>query len=116
MGYHLIARSVSLTADELFFEYAFVPELTEEGHEQVWLNMFYDADISPPDWNWVGAQGDVQYARPPLEARHAWFDLLPSDYEWMEHVDQRGPDSDYLRNRIARLTVDLKTGEARIEN
>ena len=116
LGYHLIARSVSLTDENLFFEYAFVPELTEEGHEQVWPNMFYDADVSPPDWNWVGAEGDVQYARPPLQARHAWFDFFPPEFEWDEHFDRRGePDSDYLRNRIARLTFDLKTGEARIE-
>ena|SRR5690348_12533191 len=63
-----------------------------------------------------GAAGDVQYERPPLEARYAWFDFFRPDYEWMDHFDQRGqPDSDYLRNRIARLTFDLKTGEAQIE-
>jgi hypothetical protein len=117
LEYHLIARSVSLTAEDLFFEYAFVPELTEEAHKQVWLNMDYDADISPPNWNWVGAEGDVQYARPPLEARHAWFDFFPPDFVWEEHLGRRGqPDSHYLRNRIARLTIDLRTGEAQIEN
>jgi hypothetical protein len=115
-GYHLIARSVSLTDENLFFEYAFAPELTEEARQDFGLNMFYDADVSPPDWNYVGAGYDVQYARPPRKARKAWLDFFPSDYEWMEHLDQRGPDSDYLRNRIARLTVDLKTGEAQIEN
>ena len=57
LGYHLIARSVSLTDENLFFEYAFVPEPTEEARQEVWLNMFYDADISPPDWNYVGAGG-----------------------------------------------------------
>ena len=96
------------------FSYTFAPELSEEEHDL--LNMFYDADISPPNWDYVGAAGDVQYARPPLEARHAWFDFFHPDYEWMEHLDQRGPDSDYLRNRIARVTVDLTTGEAQIEN
>jgi hypothetical protein len=115
LGHHLIVRAVSLTAKDLSFEYAFRPALTEEAHKEVWLNMFYDADISPPDWNYVGAEGDVQYARPPLEARHAWFDFFHPDYEWMEHRDQHGPDSDYLRNRIARLTVDLTTGDAQIE-
>ena len=64
-GYHLIARSVSLSAQDLMFEYAFSPELTREAHRKVWLNMFYDADISPPNWNYIGAEGDVQYARPP---------------------------------------------------
>ncbi len=114
LGYHLIARSVSLTDEDLYFEYVFTPERTEEA--EVWLNMFYDADISPPHWNWDAAGDEVRYAHPPLEPRRAWFDFFPPDYEWMEHLDKRGPDSDYLRNRIARLTVDLKTGEARIEH
>jgi hypothetical protein len=116
LGYHLIARSISLSAEDLLFEYAFLPELTDEAHEGVWLNMFYGADIPPPNWNYVGAEGDVQYERPPLEARYAWFDFFRPDYEWMDHFDRRGqPDSDYLRNRIARLTFDLKTGEAQVE-
>jgi hypothetical protein len=116
LGYHLIARGVSLSDQDLLFEYSFAPELSEEGHQEVWLNMFYDADISPPHWNWVGAEGDVQYARPPVEARQAWFDFFPPTFEWDEHLDRGGrPDSDYLRNRVARLTVDLKTGEAQIE-
>lgn len=50
------------------------------------------------------------YERPLPEARHAWFDFFPPDYGWIGQ-----PDSDYLRNRIARLTFDLKTGEAQIE-
>lgn len=58
----------------------------------------------------------MHYTRPPLEARHAWFDFFRPDDDWMEHLDQRGPDSDYLRNRIARLTVDVTTGGAQIEN
>ena len=111
----LLADS-GLTDENLFFEYAFAPELTEEARKEVWLNMFYDADVSPPDWNYVGPRYDVQYARPPRKAQKAWFDFFAPDYEWMEHLDQRGPDSDYLRNRIARLIVDLKTGEAQIEN
>ena len=112
-GYHLIARSISLSATDLLFEYAFVPEPAEEA--EVWLNMFYDADISPPNWNYVGAWGDVQYARPPLEARYAWFDFFRPAYEWMDDFDRREqPDSDYQRNRVARLTLDLRTGEAQI--
>jgi hypothetical protein len=112
-GYHLIVRSISLTDENLFIECAFAPELAEEA--EVWPNMFYDADISPPDWNYVAGGYDYQYARPPREARHAWFDFFSPDFEWDEHLDAAGPDSDYLRNRIARLTFDLKTGEARIE-
>ena len=44
---HLIARSISLSAEDLLFEYAFLPELTEEAHGEIWLNMFYDADTRP---------------------------------------------------------------------
>src|SRR6266567_930032 len=107
-GYHLIARSVSLFAKDLLFEYAFAPELTEEAHGEVRLNMCYDADVSPSNWDCMGAEGDVQYERPPLEARYAWFDFFRPDYEWYGHYfyDRGQPDSDYLRNRIARLTVD----------
>jgi hypothetical protein len=112
-GYHLIARSISLSAEHLLFEFAFAPE--PAGEAEVWLNMFYDADISPPNWDCIVAGNDVQYARPPLKARYAWFDFFRPEYEWMGDFDRRDrPDSDYQRNRIARLTFDLRTGEARI--
>jgi hypothetical protein len=112
-GYHLIVRSISLSAKRLLFEFAFVPERIEGA--EVWLNMSYDADI-PASQDYIGAGDDVQYARPPLGARYAWFDFFRPDYEWMGHFDRSGqPDSDYLRNRIARLTFDLKTGEAQVE-
>jgi hypothetical protein len=109
-GYHLIARSISLSAKHLLFEFAFVPERT--GEAEVWLNMSYGADI-PVSQDYIGAGNDVQYARPPLKARYAWFDFFRPDYEWIVHFYPSGqPDSDYLRNRIARLTFDLRTGEA----
>jgi hypothetical protein len=70
----------------------------------------------PTSQDYVGAGNEVRYARPPLRARHASFDFFRPDYEWMGHCDRHGqPDSDYLRNRIARLTFDLKTGQAQIE-
>jgi hypothetical protein len=51
----------------------------------------------------------------PYRARRPRFDFFRPDYEWMGHFDRSGqPDSDYLRNRIARLTFDLRTGEAQI--
>jgi len=110
-GYHLIARSISLSARYLLFEFAFVPERAEEA--EVWLNMSYSSDI-PVSRDYVGAGGDVQYDRPPLEAQYAWFDFFRPDYDWMDHFDRSGqPDSDYRRNRIARLTFDLRTREAR---
>jgi hypothetical protein len=114
-GYHLIAQSISLSAEHLLFEFAFVPERAEEA--EVWLNVSYGAD-TPVSQDYMGIGNEVRYARPPLKARHAWFDFFRSDYEWVVHVDWGGsgrPDSDYLRNRIARLTFDLRTGEAQIE-
>jgi hypothetical protein len=114
-GYHLIARSVSLYANDLLFEYAFSPELTEEAHREVWLNMSYTSDI-PVSQDYIGAGDGMQYERPPLKARYAWFDFFRPDYEWYGHWDRHGqPDSEYQRNRISRLTVDLRTGEAGIE-
>jgi hypothetical protein len=112
-GYHLIARSISLSAKRLLFEFAFAPERTEGA--EVWLNMSYGADI-PTSQDCIGGGDAVQYARPPLKARQAWFDFFRPDYDWLVHFWPSGqPDSDYLRNRIARLTFDLRTGEARIE-
>jgi hypothetical protein len=112
-GYHLIARSITLYPKDLLFEFAFAPEPTKGA--EVWLNMSYNADI-PTSQDYIGAGDGVQYARPPLKARYAWFDFFRPDYEWYGHWNRSGqPDSDYLRNRIARLTFDLKTGEAQVE-
>jgi hypothetical protein len=57
-GYHLIVRSISLSAEHLLFEFAFVPERTEGA--EVWLNMSYDADV-PVSQDYIGAGDDVQY-------------------------------------------------------
>jgi hypothetical protein len=114
-GYHLIARSICLSAEHLLCEFAFVPERTEEA--DVWLNASYGADI-PVSQDYTGIGNEVRYARPSLKARYAWFDFFRCDYEWIVHVDWGGsgqPDSDFLRNRIARLTFDLRTGEAQID-
>jgi hypothetical protein len=115
LGYHLIARSVALFAKDLLFEYAFTPELTEEAHREAWLNMSYTADI-PVSQDYIGTGDGVQYARPPLNARYAWFDFFRPGYEWHGQWDRHGqPDSDYQRNRISRLTLDLRTGAAQVE-
>jgi hypothetical protein len=112
-GYHLIVRSISLSAKHLRFEFAFIPERTQGA--EVWLNMSYGADI-PTSQDYVGIGDEVQYTRPPLGARYAWFDFFRPDYEWLCDFGRSGqPGSDYLRNRIARLTFDLRTGEAQIE-
>jgi hypothetical protein len=125
LGHRLVVRGISLTAERLFFDYAFVPGVTEAEQSDVFLNMFYDADVSPADWNYEdcwgplegGAftEGDVHYTRPPLAARCAWFDFFRPDFVWEEHLGRRGPDADYLANRISRLTVDLRTGAAKVE-
>jgi hypothetical protein len=112
-GYHLIARSISLSAEHLRFEFAFVPERT--GEAEAWLNMSYGADI-PTSQDYIGIGDEVQYALPPLGARYAWLDFFRPDYEWIVHFHPSGqPDSDYLRNRIARLTFDLRTGRAQTD-
>ena len=103
-------RAVDLADGNLLFDYAFVPELTEEARSEVWPNMNYGADVSPPGWNQAWSEGEV-YERPPPEARHAWFDFFPPDCVWVS-FDRRGqPGSDYLRNRIARLTFDHEDRE-----
>jgi hypothetical protein len=112
-GYHLIARSICLSAKYLLFEFAFAPERAEGA--QAWLNMCYSADV-PVSNDYIGAGDDVQYERPPRKARHAYFDFFRTDYEWMIPYYDSGPaHSDYLRNRVSRLTFDLKTGQAQLE-
>jgi hypothetical protein len=114
-GYHLIARSISLETENLFFVFAFVPERAEGA--EAWLNMSYGADI-PVSQDYTGCGDEVMYARPPRGARYAWFDFFRCDFDWIVHVDWGGsgePDGDYLRNRIARLIFDLRTGEAVID-
>jgi hypothetical protein len=114
-GYHLIVRSISLKGENLLFEHAFVPEVPGEALGELWPSMNYGADVSPPGWNQWCSEGEV-YERPVPEARHAWFDFFRSDYDWVGHFYGRGgPNGDYFRNRIARLTLDPNTGEARIE-
>jgi hypothetical protein len=114
-GYHLIVRSISLTGANLLVDWAFVPEVPEERLGELWPNMSYDADVSPRGWN-QGVSDFGGFERPVPEARYAWLDFFRPDYDWMGHLDRRGqPGSDYLRNRIARLIFDLKTGEAVID-
>jgi hypothetical protein len=106
-GYHLLARGVSLRGENLIFEWAVDPEPAEEG--EVWPEMAYGADVSPRGWNQGRSDWDV-FERPVPKARQVWFDFFRTDYDWLGQ-----PDSDYLLNRVARLTLDLKTGEAQIE-
>lgn len=112
-GYHLIVGSISLTGSNLVVDWAFAPEPAEEA--DLWPEIRYDADVSPRGWNQWRADFDV-FERPVPKARQAWFDFFRPYYEWYVHLDRHGqPDDDYLRNRVARLTLDLKTGAAQIE-
>jgi hypothetical protein len=105
-----VPEPISLTGENLIVNCGFVPELAEgQGAAGVWPEMNYGADVSPPEWNQGRSDFDV-FERPVPEARHAWFDFFRPDYDWLGQ-----PASDYLRNRIARLTLDLKTGEAQIQ-
>ncbi len=114
-GHHLIVRSISLTEHHLLFDFAYFPEVPEEAVLELWPNMCYGADVEPRGWN-QGYSDAEWYERPVPGARYAYFDFFRPGYEWMRHFDRHGqPDSDYLRNRIARLTFDLRTGQARID-
>ncbi len=117
-GYHLIAKSISLSADVVYLAYAFQPELADEALPDVFLNVSYDADVPPHRYDYIASWDDVQYARPPREARYLWFDIFPPDFDWVKHFDfsNRQPDDVYRRNRIARLTFYLRRGNAFIEN
>ena len=129
-GYHLIARSISLTPcacprhsrwpagsrrvrprhhGHVLFDFAFVPEVPEERLGELWPNMSYGADVEPDGWAQWAMDGE-EYEGPVPEARSAWFDFFLPDYDWIAH-----PVSDHQRNRIARLTFDPKTGGAKIE-
>jgi hypothetical protein len=111
-GYHLIVRSISLSAN-LNVDWVLVPDPPEVA--DLWPEIRYDADVSPPGWNQWRADFDI-FERPVPKARKAWFDFFRPYYEWYAHLDDHGqPDGDYLRNRMARLTFDLRTGEAKIE-
>jgi hypothetical protein len=111
-GHHLVVRSISLTGENLLFEFAYVPDVPDERRGELWPNMSYDADVSPRGWNQASGCAEW-YERPVPEARYALFDFFPPYYQWDRHLDRHGqPDDDYLRNRIARLIFDVKTGEA----
>jgi hypothetical protein len=113
-GYHLIIRRVYLMAEMLVVDWAFVPELAEDA--DLWPNISYDADVTPRYWNGWRVDFDG-FPRPVPEARYVWFDFFQPYYDWMLHFDRHGqPDEDYLRNRISRLILDLRTGEAVLDN
>ena len=71
--------------------------------------MSYDADVSPRGWN-TGVSDFDEFERPVPRARYVWFDFFRPDYDWHGQTD-----SSNLRNRIARLTFDLKTRHATLE-
>jgi hypothetical protein len=114
-GYHLIVTSIALTDEALLFDFKFEPEVPDEERAKLYPNMNYGADVSPPGWNQWASDADV-YQRPVPEASYAWFDFFRPYYDWLVHLGPHGqPDDDYVRNRVLRLTFDMKTGEAQIE-
>jgi len=125
-GHRLFARGVCLFSDQLSLNYAWVPGLKHhygEGPVDIWPNVWYDADVSPPDQTMTGAygpcdggpvtEGRFQYSRPCAGARYAYFDFFKPEFDPLEHVDRDWrPDAEYLKNRVSRLTVDLESGHA----
>jgi hypothetical protein len=105
-GRHLIVRSIGLTGQSLLFDFGFAPEDASEG---LWPSMEYGADVSPPGWNNACTEAE-EYERPVPQATCAWFDFYRCDYEPIVHTD-----SENRQNRISRLTFDLKTGQAQVQ-
>jgi hypothetical protein len=108
-GHHLIVHGITLRGTSLILKWAFDPEVPGGTSLDVYPNMSYGADVSPRGWGNGVADFD-QFERPVPRARYLWFDFFPPDYDWHGQ-----PDSDCLRNRIARLTFNLKTRKATLE-
>lgn len=127
-GHRLFARGICLFDDQLSLKYAWVPGLTHdygEGPVDIWPNVWYDADVSPPNQNMIGSygpcdggpvtEGDFQYSCPGPGARYAFFDFFEPNFDVDGNLDGDGhPDVEYLANRVSRLTVDLQTGHAEL--
>ena len=110
-GHRLVVRGVCLDGERLWVYYAWTPGLTENMGEDsgIWLNVEYDADVLPEDLAYVGAystcggefsEGEIGYARPPVSARHVWFDFYATT------------DDDH---RACRVTIDLATRRVQVE-
>jgi hypothetical protein len=127
-GHRLVADGWCLHGDylTLFYFFTGAPPAPHESAD-LFLNAWYDADVSPPDANYHGADGlspdsgllggSIEYSRPPAEATVAWLDIFDVDFDVDIHVSRHWvPDEDYLRSRISRLTFDLagRTGSAEI--
>lgn len=74
-GFHLIARSVSLSAKHLRFEFAFTPEPSNGA--EAWLNMSYGAD-TPAGQYYIGAGNEVQVHTASPEGPVRVVRLLPA--------------------------------------
>jgi hypothetical protein len=126
-GQRVIARGICLSEDSLTLHYAVFPATPAARRADARgfsLNVFYDADVSPPDGNYAGGQGPADggivvgkrsFSRPPADAQYAWFDFFAPGYDIDSHMGRRGnPDQDYLAHRVSRLTFDLVTGRAEL--
>jgi hypothetical protein len=114
-GHKLIVRGICIDIeDRLWLFYAWVPGISApQGHESgVALNVEYGADVPPSDLDFVGSystdggaasEGELGFSRPPRDARLIWFDFFAAD----------DPEGDH---KVNRLTLDLATGEAHVDD
>jgi hypothetical protein len=126
-GYHLIADGFCLHRGYLTLFYSSTGGLSGRWEpSELSLNAWYDADVSPASGNYHGSiglsedgdriEGHVEYDAPPTAATVAWFDFFPVDFDIDMHIDKHWvPDSDYLSNRLSRLTIDLASRTASFE-
>jgi hypothetical protein len=110
-GRRLIVRGVCLDGRRMWLYYAWTPGLTEPMGEDsgVWLNVEYDADVSPENFDCTGSygtdggefsEGEIGYhCPPPASARQVWFDFYDATED----------------HRACRLTIDLATKQVQVE-
>jgi hypothetical protein len=116
-GHQVIARGICLHDGGLVLHYEFAPGLTAEetyrNLSQFSFHVSYETDVPAdrddastgvlaPSMGGATTRGSRSFRSPPREARLAWFDFFTAD-----HYDPEG--------RVSRLTVDLITGDARVE-
>jgi hypothetical protein len=126
-GHRFIVRGICLFHHQLTLHYAWVPGLTVDYADgSIFPNFSYIADVPPTSQDHMGSyapseggpytEGKIQYTQPPTAARYVFFDFFSPEFDYDVHFDRRGrPDREYLENRVSRLTVELATGHAVIE-
>jgi hypothetical protein len=111
-GHRLIVRAACLRMnDRLWLHYAWTPGLTEPMVDSdFWQKVEYGIDLRPADLDYVGggdfdggevSEGEIGYLLPPADARCVWFDVFTT-------ADKA--------HRSCRLTIDLATGQAHLDD